>query len=413
MKMRDELKLLTLKLLDAVIKGYDRREHFFKRIGNIETKRAISYPFKIINEYVQAIQVLRRKAQAQGKFLSDRSLEDLLDNFIMGLKYSTSTNLNNEIDKEITIIFGTIQNVPNERHIFLIPIVQIQLLVDDEVIIGGSEIFNLNQETFSEIKKELELKLDPSRDDKTTIHDLIKHNKTEVFIKTSIDAGDLEKGRSMALEKAETCLNILRLYYPFASVYLRGDVYAAVNREIISANLDTRTPSGELQWINFVPQAFKLDKVSVNEMNKHGLPIINSILTKETRLLTDLEKNLLRAIFWFGAATKDKYRVSEFIKYIVSMETMLLKRERNKKEKISERLALILLKDAKQEEVKKAKENMARLYQIRNDIMHAGRDYVEQEDVSRVKLWCRELILTLLSYVKKHQDITSLIDNVR
>ena len=91
MKTRDELKSLTWKLLDAMVKGHGRDDLHFIVIHKPQTGRVISFPHEITSEYVQVIQVLRRKAEAQGKFLSDSKIEDLLDEFIMDLKYSTSS----------------------------------------------------------------------------------------------------------------------------------------------------------------------------------------------------------------------------------------------------------------------------------------------------------------------------------
>jgi hypothetical protein len=52
---------------------------------------------------------------------------------------------------------------------------------------------------------------------------------------------------------------------------------------------------------------------------------------------------------------------------------------------------------------------MKQFYQIRNEIIHAGRDYVE-EDVGQVEYGCRALILTLLDHTKGYQNIIELID---
>ena len=408
MRMRDELKSLTWKLLDATVKDRGGDDLYFKILEKPLNGRVISLPYEITSEYVRAIQVLRRKAKAQAKFLSDSKIEDLLDDFIMDLKYSTSTNINNEIDKRITELFDKIGQSPNERHVFLIPIVN--LAVNGKVTVGDSTIFRLTPQTFSELQKEYGLKFhSPSRKVENVMSDL-KRNETDIFIKVLIDAADKKKAEEMAFEKAETVLNVLRLYSLDENVSLRGEEYAKVSRMIMSANLDKKALSRSHSSVNFVPIPLHIDKKYAESMLQSGLKSINSLLTHEVRTLTDLQKNLLTAIFWFGGAVRDKRGVSKFLKYIVAIETLLLRGERSKKEPISKRLATVIYKDAARKEIKEAYQLMKHLYQVRNDIIHAGLDYVEPEDIAQAELWCRALIFSLVDYADAFLDIIPLIE---
>jgi len=408
-KMRDELKNLTWKLLDGTAKEHLEEDVCFKVIHSPQTDRMISFPHKITSEYVHAVQVLRRKAKAQRKFLSDRKIETLLDNYIMDLKYSTSANMNNEIDGRITELFEAVRCSPNERHIFLIP--SVNLVVNIDVTIGDSTILRLTLETFRQLQKKYGLRF-PVRsiDIESQVSDLVKINETEFFIKVLTDAADHEKAKEMAFEKAETVLNVLRLYTLNEHIALRGEGFARVNRDIISANLSKKVFSESFSSVNDPSPALYIDKHLVEKMLEFRLGSMNSLLTQERRTMNELQKNLLTAIFWFGGAVKDRHRVSKYIKYIVAMETLLLRGERSKKEIISKRLASILYKEAEPQQAKEAYCLMKRLYQARNDIIHAGRDHVEGEDVGQVKYWCQALIFCLLDYANQYQDILSLVE---
>lgn len=410
MKMRDELKSIMWDLIEAVEKDHHPKQddQYFQTIFNPDTKRVISYPNKINSEYIHALRVLRRKTRAQRKFLSDNKLENLLNDSVMRLKYSTSSNLNNEIDSEITNIFDEIKILPNERHIFLIPIVRIEIINNKKITIGNSQIFNINLGNLKQLQEEYNVNLYfLSNDIEKGISETIKVNDTKVYAKVIVDAGDTTKARYLALEKAETCLNILRLFAPNTPIRLRGDVHSPVNRRLIAANLDTKNFHGVSETVNIYVKPHFIDERFIESLEKSGLDFINYLLNKEKRLLTELERNLLRAIFWFGDACKDRYFVSRFLKYIISIEIILLKGERNKKEVISRRLSSVLYSNDKMED---AYQEMKRLYQIRNEIIHSGLDFVEIDDVGQVMLWNRALIFKLLKLVKKYVDIEILIE---
>jgi hypothetical protein len=405
MKKRDEFKSLTLKLLSAVVKGHYRDNRYFKTVHKTESDRTVSFSNEIGPAYAQGIRTLRLKAQSQKKFLSDEKLESLFDDYIVELAYCNQTNLNNEIDRQITLLFSTVTHLPNERRVYLIPLVNISLLTSGMVIIGDSEILKISPTFFADFQKEYDLQGQLFQNSETAFSTLSKNNATSVFIKIFVDATDSERALETSLERAEMVLNVLRLYAPDAPVRLRGDELACVTRDVVSGNLEKKAFSEKSSSENLVANAFIIDDQVIEEMMKHSLQTISLMLTKEKSLLTELEKNILTSIFWFGAATKDRYRVSSFLKYVIAVETLLLKGEKNKKETISERLTSILYGGAVQEDKAKACFEMWRLYQIRNDIIHAGKDYVERDEVVQIEYWCRALILKLLNYTATYADI--------
>ena len=405
MKKRDEFKSLTLKLLSAVAKGHYRDNRYFKTVHKTESDRTVSFSNEIGPAYAQGIRALRLKAQSQKKFLSDQKLESLFDDYILELAYCNQANLNNEINRQITLLFSTVTHLPNERRVYLIPLVNISLSTSGGVIIGDCEILKISPTFFAVFQKEYDFQDQLFQNSETAFSTLSKNNATSVFIKIFLDATDSERALEISLEKAEMVLNVLRLYAPDAPVRVRGDELACVTRDVVSGNLEKKAFSERSSRENLVVNAFTIDDRVVEEMKNHSLQTISSMLTKEKNLLTELEKNILTSIFWFGAATKDRYRVSSFLKHVIAVETLLLKGERNKKETISERLTSVLYDGATQEEKKKAHDEMWRLYQVRNDIIHAGKDYVERDEVTQIEYWCRALILKLLNYTATHADI--------
>jgi hypothetical protein len=401
---RNEIK----ELLQHVLKEF-KKEGALKVVWGA-TGQVISILESAGPLYSRIIRTLRNKALAAKKLLSDEEIERILNEFVIQLAYQKPATVNRTIDRAIEGLFKKVKEMPVHRQLFLIPVENAD--VRTELAVGDTVLVRLSEAIIQKIEKENNVSLrTPYATVEKTVEALTRDNQTLSFIRVTADASDSKKAKELAIQKADTLLNVLRLFNPDAPCVVRGEGYAPVLRTTIGANLSFRIPNSivESESVNSVTNKLVVNDELLQKMRDSGLDILNEIMGKNKDELTDLQTRILTAIFWIGNAAKDRFRTDKFVKYTIALETLLLTGERNKKETIARRFISIAYKNNKPSEKSEALANMAALYDIRNRIVHDGLDYVEADDLNQLESWTRSLTLILLRYAKKYENISQLL----
>jgi len=399
---RKELRILQ----SGVTKSDLPLKDCFKKIQH--KNKSLSFPKKIASSHVRAIRILRLKARNLRKFISDKELEHLLDDFLFDLKYGDESKFMGEVDKNVVCLFDSLRKMQSQKHLFIVPIMGLSVVQD--IAIGGAKIVNLTEQALGSLESTYSVKLGFKGESLSEIVErMTKSNETTFYAIVVVDAPDDEKALELALQKADACLNVLRLYYYNAQFALRDECRKLILREIVDVNLDTKIHGLSLSSINVVANIPIVDSNALSQMKKAGFDMIDKLLSKEADQMTKLQENILTAIFWFGNAVKEEQRNMKFLKSIIALETLLIPDGGQGKAKlISKRYASLVYASASDEEKKEVYRTMRSLYEIRNSVIHSGEGYVYDDDLAQVMHWTRAAILILLTYAEKFSDVTEL-----
>ena len=379
---------------------------YFKHIYS--EGKILFFPLKVVRSYYRAKEILRKKAENVGKLISDRQLEKILDDFLLELKYDEKGKLP-EIDKHIVRLFDYLRTMEMERYLFLIPIMNIALRQD--ISIGNISLVNLTEDILSALEAQYSTKLRFGNDSLSkTREKLVKANNTSIYAVVIVKANDERKATELAIQRANNCLNILRLYFRSPPFVLRNEFRSELSMAIAHSNLDKKTFGEEFSAVNLNVNIPEIDSEAIKFMEKRGLKIIEKLLAKSENELTQLQKSILTAIMWFGDAVKERQKPMQLVKCFVALESVLLPNGGiAKKVRLSKRFTSIIYAEAPDLIKKRVYSKMCQLYNVRNDIIHGGETYVYEEDVSQLMLWTRMTIQLLLPYTESYENILKLI----
>ena len=378
--------------------------------------RIVSYPIEIIRPYGRAFHILRKKSDNAQKFkrnfLLNEKIYSLLDDFIIKLKYEDEEMVMTDIDGRIGQLFESIQKMQTERYLFFIPIMALSVEQDLTLTIGDSNIIALSEPYLQSIESQYSTKLrivDETLSE--TIERLRKTDDTSTFAEVTVEAPDDVKAVEIAVQKADTCLNVLRLYNSGAQFYLRDEFPQQLTSSIMYLNINTKCPGQSYRVVNSIPTIPEINSRNLNMMRRLGLNIIDTLLLTSEKDLTELQKSILDAIFWFGNGVKDRQQISKFVKYLIAMEAILIPtNERNKKETIAKRFTSIMYSKGDNEKKKEVYRTMSDLYILRNYIIHRGENSVSETDLNITAYWAQQMVLFVLPYAEKYNTVTELIN---
>ncbi|NOJ28271.1 MAG: hypothetical protein DA330_09710, partial [Nitrososphaera sp.] len=141
-----------------------------------------------------------------------------------------------------------------------------------------------------------------------------------------------------------------------------------------------------------------------------GFTKVHNLLLKTEVQLTSLEKDILSAIYWLGKAAIDYLNSDKLVKIVVSIDLLLSQGRNNKKETIAKRYSSIVFAKESNEFILYIYNKIQEYYIMRNEILHAGRKYIDEETPSSAELYAKLLVATLLKYVESYQSISALIE---
>jgi len=400
--------------LRIIIKGLEK-DHLqskvnfktFEKNGNV-----ISLTNEISDSYHKTLILLREKAQNIGSDLSDDRIESILDDFLVDIMYTNTEKRLQTIEREIKNLFNKLKSINNEEHLFIVPLNH--LLVSEPVNIGESEIFSLNEESLTRIINKYSLEFSIIlRNVKEKVAQMNETNETSSYIVLTVSAPDITKAEEMAMRKADTSLNILRLFYLDSPFTIRDERRDHFTSEVIHVNLSTKTVSESFKAINIdtLIRAPNITKNKVEKMEKAGLTIINQLLSKNEENLSQLEETVLTSLFWFGNAMKEYEKDMKIIKLMTAIETILIPDGGlTKQHRLAARFTSILYGQESEEEKKEVYEIMKDLYKLRNTLLHSGQGSVYDEDLNQAIVWAQGLILKMLEDIREQPDLLKLLE---
>ncbi|MBI5650566.1 MAG: hypothetical protein HZC40_09005 [Chloroflexi bacterium] len=190
-----------------------------------------------------------------------------------------------------------------------------------------------------------------------------------------------QKSVEVLNERVDNVLNSLRYISsliwqdePAMQMYIAG---RDPNRiaSAVAINLNGTVSTYNNSFVNPLP--FVLNSMNLQIAKSWGLEHLQSILSK--RVHSPLEDILLTAIRWFGDACQDPSTLYSFIKYYISLEVLLKKKEESAMHTIPVRVSTLL----EQFDLAKRKRFNASAKTIvreRNSIFHSGKPEKESLD---------------------------------
>jgi len=407
MTTKEDFRKELVQILDVVAAARMPRDNCFKIIDT--EGKTLSFPNQIGSSYWRAIRILRLKSSNSGKLISDHELETQLDRFLIGLKYaSDQTKVKPEIDKHIVALFDILKKMKSTKYLFLIPVMNLRLATNIEI--ADSLLVTLNAQFLSSLESKYSIKFGIDRGPSQALEELTKENETQTFAIVVAEAPDNKRALELAFLKAETCLNVLRLYYSDASFVVRDEFKKSINRELVHFDLDERTYGESLSAVNLVANIpTTIDQNAIDKI-RAGLEVINDLLGKRGDELTPLQKDLLTALLWFGTAVKEDQRTMKFLQSITALEALLIPDGgTGKQEIIAKRFASIAYAPGSDSEKREAYLDMRNLYEIRNSIIHSGEGYVYEDDLAKVMYWVQATIQIILHHARKFATLKDLM----
>src|SRR3989442_3609700 len=209
MTVVEDLCVETLRILNGVSKTPLAEGKYFKAIEPGD-KTLLVFPDEIVTAYAKAIRILRTTAERARVPISDAQLEVLLTDWLFGVKYGDEPGARQQIDKHNGDLLDKVRKFRQRSYLFLIPIMHMKL--EDEVEIGDSTIVNLTADGLTNLRSKCSARLGFEDDPAQAVQKLANTNDTKTFSAVVVDASDKEKAMELASERADMCLNILRLY---------------------------------------------------------------------------------------------------------------------------------------------------------------------------------------------------------
>ena len=409
MTVTDDFRNDLIQVLSALEKKHVSNDDYFKSI--MREDKLISFPNKIYPQYLRLKLILRSKVNNAGKLISDKAIENTLDEFLLRLSYSDWAQVKHDAHKEITNLFYEIKKMESIKYLFVIPIMN--LTIEEDIQIGDSWIINFSIKMLTDLAVKYQFMFAQGHDEDIFISDLPTQNETKTFVVVIVEAPDTEKAKELAVAKAETCLNVLRLYGSGMTCVIREDYKVSIAQHFIQINLKEGTigsASNALYMANHFPVILKKD--AIEKYKKHVLMQINPVLTKEKDELTDLEDNLLKAMNWYGNAVKEEHKNLKLVNAMVALETLLIPEGgKAKRDLIAKRFVSIVYNESTDYKKKEFFQDMRTMYQLRSSVLHCGESYIYDDDLEKLLRWVQITIQILVKKVDKYKTIFEVLDN--
>lgn len=220
--------------------------------------------------------------------------------------------------------------------------------------------------------------------------------------------GEPIKAREKAMIEISQVLNVLRLYVRLFH-YSSNEVQIRIMPEImIGAKSPTiiNEPRQKIVYSGGKPGgalAYTINNKNLKKMQKHSFSVISGLLTKKSQKLSQFERQILRAIKWYGNAVDMADPVLKFINYAIVLEVLLSKQQRDSDRTITDKLAegASFLLRKKYADRKDMRDIIKNLYGIRSSIVHGGKHFVEDKYIRQIEWIGLILILKLLKNLNK------------
>jgi hypothetical protein len=141
-----------------------------------------------------------------------------------------------------------------------------------------------------------------------------------------------------------------------------------------------------------------IDNITIDKLKEKDFEIISHLLTKPDESLTPLQKDTI---------SHDK-----LIKYVIALDALLAQGRLDKSETVAKRYTAIMCQYWKDNDLIQRYCTIKTYYSIRNQIVHGGLRYIDENILKQLRLWVSELVYNLLSSCSDHNVITDLFKNL-
>src|SRR4030067_100372 len=198
----EDFRAELIRLLDAADKKIPD-EKIIDRLSFNFVGKFLCMPKTLGSSLLRAIRILRMKSSNMGNNVSDSALEHILKEFLIELKYDhDQSKVKQEIDGHVVRLFDRLKGMKAKEFLFLVPIMNLQ--VAEEISIGDSSFFNLDEKSLGIIEERFSLKFRHAEERLTNaINDFVKFNETKAVALVIVQAPDTTKAAEVAFEKAD------------------------------------------------------------------------------------------------------------------------------------------------------------------------------------------------------------------
>lgn len=360
-------------------------------------------PNSVRQEYGRAFKILKSKAKYSKRLISDAKIEARFQDFLF--KMHSLKKPGPFLSKEIQNLLDSIRRMAGSRYLVIVPIVNVEITT--EFVLGNVEITTLTDARCMALQAQYGIKF-PTRPVKNPIQGIRDSSDHSTVAIVVVESSDFDKAHDLALQATDQVLNVLRLYDPEFRGLVRGEELGQVERTIFMVDIGTGASNQSENLCNMKEPAETVDSETIEILNAQYLPIINSMVQKAPKELSRMQNDLLIAIYWIGNSVRSSSRTDKFIKYIIAMDTLLAQGRNDKSEFVARRYAAIMRHGRPTDELLKKYHEVQAYYSKRNEVVHAGLTYVEEEMLKNLQLDTHGIIFKVLQYCERYLTIEEL-----
>lgn len=382
----------------------------FARIMQHDTK-FILIPRSASRNYQSAFKILKRKASAANRKISDEQLEMLFMEFLKKLYVNGIVKINT-LSRNAQDLFNAVKRFEFSNYVIFVPIRHLSLAIDS-IAVGQVEFVRMSDALVQRISIEPKITkmLSIGGDSNTDIlQGLQEFFVTECLAIVEVTANDYQKAIHIAIQKIEQSLNVLRFFRIDLSATIDGYGLVRGSTKVLYWNSSSKSPGLTIDSSKLTYPQITITQAKWEERKTLGLAEIHDLLLKPQDQLKQMEEDILSAIYWIGQSLADSSETDAFVRIMVALDILLAQDTRKKKENIARRYASIVYANSSKETILQVYNHLKELYSTRNEIMHAGEKYVDKDSVTAARVYASSLLLLLLKNAKAHPTITDLIE---
>jgi len=217
-----------------------------------------------------------------------------------------------------------------------------------------------------------------------------------------------ERAKERAEDEINHALNLLRLCLSSRKTVLHSQFDIEPVKAFGSYTVTYPDISRALPRKTPIPARF--DEAALGWFRANHLDKISDALAKKAGERTDLERRVISAAYWFGTGVKSGEDVQRFVNFVTAGESLLLRKSDllvGLSASLRERMALLLGINYQQR--KKIADLVAKLYKVRNRIIHEGQTYVDPGALQSLGRMVSEAIFRVAEMLPKYQSLDALV----
>lgn len=262
----------------------------------------------------------------------------------------------------------------------------------------------------------INLVLDSREDEKKIVEKIQGQSRHSTISLVLVESSDSNKAEQMAIQATDQALNVLRFYVRECRILIKGEELKEIDRIIVTCNLTDKIDASQItEHCNMIdpdcPDEI-IDNDFIDKLNEKDFDIISNLLTKSEENLTQLQKDILTAIYSIRNAEIDTISHDKLIKDVIALDALLAKGRSDKSETVAKRYTAIMCQYWEDNDLIQRYCMIKTYYSIRNQIVHGGLRYIDENILKQLRLWVSELVYNLLSYCSVHNVITDLFKNL-